>query len=256
MTIRPRAALRAIFFDAGNTLVRVNYAAIADELGRLGHRVTAVAVQDAEWRARVRLDRDLFAGAGTSTESGRAQHAFLRFLLGELGLHDEATLAALADWRRRYRVPIGIFDVPDPDGEAALRLVRAAGLRAAVISNSNGTVRDLLASLRLAPYLDFVIDSGEVGVEKPDPAIFRLALERARVEPSEALYIGDLYSVDVEGARGAGLDAVLIDPGGYWGSRPGLRARGPLEAVRLALAERTIVPADPLTPEARRAESD
>jgi putative hydrolase of the HAD superfamily len=250
-----RAALRAIFFDAGNTLVRVNYAAIAGELGRLGHRVVAAAVQDAEWRARVRLDRELLAGARASTESGRTQHAFLRFLLAELGLRDEATLTALAEWRRAYRVPIGIFDVPDPDGDAALRLVRAAGLGAAVISNSNGTVRELLDALGLGRHLDFVIDSGEVGVEKPDPRIFRLALEQARVAPGEALYIGDLYSVDVEGARAAGLDAVLIDPGGYWGPRPGLRARGPLEAVRLALAERAVAPAGPLTPGGRRGES-
>ena len=58
-----------------------------------------------------------------------------------------------------------------------------------------------------------------VGVEKPDPRIFHLALERAGVAAAEAVYVGDLYSVDVVGARAAGLSAILMDPGACWGSR-------------------------------------
>jgi HAD superfamily hydrolase (TIGR01509 family) len=228
--------LRAIFFDAGNTLVRMNYAAIADQLAMLGHRVAPDVVGRAEWRARVRLDDELLARPGVSTESGSSRHAYLRLVLEELGLADQATARAMMEWRERYRAPIGIFDVVDPDAEAALVLARQAGLRAAVISNSNGTIEELLNSLDLGRHLDFVIDSFAAGVEKPDPRIFRLALARAELEPSEAVYVGDLYSVDVGGARGAGMEAVLIDPGGYWGARDCPRAEGPLEAVRLIVA--------------------
>ena len=66
---------RAIFFDAGNTLLRINYAAIVAELTALGVSVTARALQRAEWRARVRLDAELFAGRRVSTESGRPRCA-------------------------------------------------------------------------------------------------------------------------------------------------------------------------------------
>src|SRR5207249_7264682 len=97
----------------------------------------------------------------------------------------------------------------------------------------NGTIRAILQTLGLLPYLAFVLDSTEVGVEKPHPRIFQLAVEQARVTPREAVYVGDLYSVDVRGARAAGLDAILLDPGGLWGERDCPRAPDVLAAVRL-----------------------
>lgn len=231
---------RTIFFDAGNTLLRMNYAAIAAALARHGVRVTPTDIERAEWRARVRLDADLFAGfapgaAGASTESQSVAGRYLRYLVEGLGVSDEATLDAMAEWRRAYNPPVGLWNVAEPKAEAALALVRDAGRRAAVISNSNGSVRSILTDLGLTRHLDFVIDSSEVGVEKPDPGIFRVALERAGVEPGDAVYIGDLYSVDVLGARGAGMDAVLLDPGACWGARDCLTAPDVASAVRLIL---------------------
>src|SRR2546429_6693189 len=66
-------------------------------------------------------------------------------------------------------------------------LFRSRGLTAGVISNSNGTIRATLRTLGLLPSLDFVLDSAEVGVEKPDPRIFRLALERRSEEHTSEL---------------------------------------------------------------------
>jgi putative hydrolase of the HAD superfamily len=229
-------ALRAVFFDAGNTLVRMNYAAIAAQLGRLGHPVGAEAVQRAEWRARVRFDAGVLTRPGASTESGGARASYVELLLEELDIAGPATARAMTAWREAYNAPVGIFDVADPEARAALALCRGAGLTVGVISNSNGTVRALLGALGLGPHLDFVLDSSEVGVEKPDPRIFALALARAGVEPGQAVYVGDLYSVDVCGARGAGLDAILLDPGDHWGRRDCRRAAGPLAAVSLILA--------------------
>ena len=103
------------------------------------------------------------------------------------------------------------------------------------ISNSNGSVRSILEETGLAAHLHFILDSSVVGVEKPDPRIFALGLREAGVTAAEAIYVGDLYSVDVLGARGAGLDGILLDPGGFWGARDCRRARGLGEAVRLAL---------------------
>ncbi len=226
--------LRAVFFDAGNTLLRMNYAVIAGELARRGVPVSPEEVQRAEWRARVRLDADLAARPpGASTESRRTAGRYLRYILEGLGVRDEGLMAAMAAWRRAYNPPVGLWNVAEPEAAAALALVAAAGLRAAVISNSNGSVRSILETLGLASALQFVVDSAEVGIEKPDPRIFGLALERAGVEPGQAVYVGDLYSVDVLGARAAGLDAVLLDPGGCWGARDCRTAPGLLAAVRL-----------------------
>jgi putative hydrolase of the HAD superfamily len=104
-----------------------------------------------------------------------------------------------------------------------------------VISNSNGTVRSILSSLGLQAQLDFVLDSAEIGTEKPHPGIFRIALAQAGVSPDEAIHVGDLYSVDVLGARSAGMAAILLDPAGDWGPRDCLSARGLLEACDLAI---------------------
>jgi putative hydrolase of the HAD superfamily len=229
--------LRAIFFDAGNTLLRMNYADIAAALGRLGVAASAADVQRAEWAARVRLDTDVLAQA-TSTESRDTHLRYLRYILEGVGVTDESTIDAVDAWRRAYNLPVGLWNTADPDAAAALDTVRAAGVRSAVISNSNGTIRSLMTRLGLIERLDFVIDSGEEGVEKPDPRIFQIALARAGVKPEETAYIGDLYSIDVRGARCAGLRPVLLDPGRCWVARDCDAAPTVLDAVTFLLQRR------------------
>jgi len=232
--------LRAVFFDAGNTLLQMNYAVIAEELARHGLRVAPEAVQHAEWRARVRVDDEVFSRSlpDTSTESRSSAGHYLRYVLEGIGVTDEETVERIGDWRRTFNQPVGVWNTPDPQAQEALALVRQAGLRAAVISNSNGSVRSILSALGLTAHVDFVLDSAEVGVEKPDPRIFELALGQARLAPAEAVYVGDLYSVDVRGARASGMRAVLLDPGGHWGARDCPMAPDLLAAVRLILTWR------------------
>jgi putative hydrolase of the HAD superfamily len=230
--------IRAILFDAGNTLIRMDYAAIAAELGRHGVAVTADDVQRAEWTARVRLDAELFAPAqAVSTESRDTTARYTRYVLEGVGVEDPVVHERVMTWRRGYNMPVGLWTVPEPEAREALALVREAGRVAGVVSNSNGTIRRILESLDLAHYLDFVLDSQEEGIEKPDPRFFARALDRAGVAAGDAAYIGDLYSIDVIGARRAGIRAVLMDPGGCWGTRDCAAAPTVLDAVRLLLAE-------------------
>jgi putative hydrolase of the HAD superfamily len=228
-----KRSIRALIFDAGNTLLRINYPAIADQLALHGIRVSHEAVAQAEYRARVRLDPHL--APGSSTESRSVAGSYFRYVLEGLGITDPETIRAVAEWRKEYNLPVGLWHVPDPEAETALRLARDAGCVAGVISNSNGSVRSILEETGLAAHLQFILDSAVVGVEKPDPRIFRMGLAEARVEPWEAVYIGDLYSVDVLGARSAGMAAVLLDPGGVWGKLDCPTARSLEAAVRLAL---------------------
>jgi putative hydrolase of the HAD superfamily len=228
---------RAVIFDAGNTLLQMNYPAIAGELARHGVRVGPERVQAAEWRARVRLDAEDLAPRRSSTESRDTHGSYLRYVLEGVGVTDAVVLAAMAAWRDTYNAPRGLWTLAEPRAAEALARVRAAGLAAGVISNSNGTVESILEGLGLAGALDFVLDSARVGVEKPDPRIFRLALERAGVAPREAVYVGDLYSIDVLGARAVGMDAVLLDPGACWGERDCRTAPDVLGAVRVILGD-------------------
>ncbi|HYE92531.1 MAG TPA: HAD-IA family hydrolase [Terriglobales bacterium] len=230
------ASLRAILFDAGNTLIRMDYAAIAAELTRHGVAVTADAVQRAEWAARVRLDTDVFAPPGAfSTESRDTGERYTRYLLEGVGVGTDAIHAEMIAWRRGYNMPVGLWTVAEPEAAAALQLARESGLRTGVVSNSNGTIRRILESLDLARRCDVILDSQEEGIEKPDPRLFHRALDRLGVAPAEAAYIGDLYSVDVVGARRAGMRAVLMDPGACWGTRDCPQAPTVLDAVRRLL---------------------
>jgi HAD superfamily hydrolase (TIGR01509 family) len=93
-----------------------------------------------------------------------------------------------------------------------LERLRAAGLRLGVVSNSDGRVEAALTAAGLRDCFEVVLDSALFGAEKPDPAIFRAALKALGVAPDEALYVGDLYEVDVLGARAAGIEAILLLP--------------------------------------------
>jgi putative hydrolase of the HAD superfamily len=230
---RPRPPIRAVIFDAGNTLLRMNYRVIAEQLGARGREASLEQVEEAELRARVRLDPHLAPGA--STESTVTHGRYLRYLLEHLAVTDEAEIEAIARWRRAYNLPVGLWNCADPEAPAALRRVQEAGLVAGVVSNSNGSVRAILEETGLAAHLDFIIDSAVVGVEKPDPRIFHLALREAGVAAAEAVYVGDLYSVDVLGSRAAGLDGILLDPRGFWAPRDCRLARGLADAVAQAL---------------------
>lgn len=101
--------------------------------------------------------------------------------------------------------------VPD-EVTGALHRFRALGLTLAVASNANGVLHRVLDRVGLTPYFHVVCDSSREGVEKPDPRFFEIVMRRAGGFPSTTLHVGDLYHVDVIGARRAGIRAVLLDP--------------------------------------------
>jgi putative hydrolase of the HAD superfamily len=94
--------------------------------------------------------------------------------------------------------------------------LRAAGCQLVVVSNSNGRVRRILSRTGIEPHVDLIIDSQEEGVEKPDPRIFGIALERSHADRAATIHCGDIYHIDVAGARAAGLPAVLLDSAGLY----------------------------------------
>jgi putative hydrolase of the HAD superfamily len=209
------AALRAVFLDAGNTLVGLDYEIITARIREDGHaRLTVADVRAAEQRARVRLDPHL--AAARSTETSDTFRLYLRYTLDGLGIPWGPDGDRLVDDLRAAKPPYGIWCTLVPEAPAFLTRLRRLGLRLAVVSNSNGSVADILRSVGLADSLDTIVDSGLVGVEKPHPRIFEAAAKAVGVRPEEAVHVGDLYSVDVVGARAAGCRAILLDPAGAW----------------------------------------
>jgi putative hydrolase of the HAD superfamily len=89
--------------------------------------------------------------------------------------------------------------------------------------------------------LEFVVDSQVVGLEKPDPRIFAVALERMGLPPERTVYIGDLRSVDAAGARNAGMHFVLLDPFGDYAGPGQPSVRGPEELPAFLASRFTLV---------------
>jgi HAD superfamily hydrolase (TIGR01662 family) len=212
-----RDDLDAVFLDAGNTLISIDHDLLVELLAAEGVRTTAGALLRAEAAARPALSR--FVAAGGSTERRDAFTFQVRRILATLGV-EASEVPALADrFVTTIRRDVGTMRLWSrllPGIPEALAALRDAGLRVVVVSNSDGTVERQLEQLALRPLLDGVIDSAIVGAEKPDPAIFRHALERAGSRPERTLHVGDLYAVDVVGARRAGLHALLLDPFDDW----------------------------------------
>jgi putative hydrolase of the HAD superfamily len=105
----------------------------------------------------------------------------------------------------------GRFDQLFDDSLPALEALREMGVRLGVLSNFTPDLEDLLSRLGVHGYFDFIIVSSHVGLAKPDPRIFELAVVKAGRPKDRLLYVGDHIGDDIEGARAAGLDAVLID---------------------------------------------
>jgi putative hydrolase of the HAD superfamily len=110
-----------------------------------------------------------------------------------------------------------------PDALPTLVRLHAAGIALGVISNFEEWLERLLEALDVIHYFDVRIISGIEGVEKPDPAIFRLALERGGVRAEESAYVGDIPAFDTEPAEALGMLGVLIDRRGRFPDHTGLR---------------------------------
>ncbi|MCE2456410.1 MAG: HAD-IA family hydrolase [Dehalococcoidia bacterium] len=93
----------------------------------------------------------------------------------------------------------------------AMDLLKQQGFTLGLISNMNAPGNQLAEDMGLTPYLDLVVTSGEVGMEKPHPQIFHEALRRASVSAGDAAHIGDQLSSDIDGARNVGIHPVLLD---------------------------------------------
>jgi HAD superfamily hydrolase (TIGR01549 family) len=96
-----------------------------------------------------------------------------------------------------------------------LKELKNRGLILGLVSNVVQDMESTYTELGLQPYLDIKVTSSEVGYDKPRPEIFMAALEKAQVKPEESIYVGDQYHLDIVGARGVGIKAVLIDRNDY-----------------------------------------
>lgn len=212
-----------MLFDAGNTLLFLDYAWLAEGVGAaLGLPLTGEGLS----RHTSAAARAMEIGSGTD-QARAAVYLETLFVLAGVPPHRLAELRSCLGQMHRER---HLWSAVVEGSAESLARLRAAGLRLGVVSNSDGRVEEALRAAGLREYFDVVMDSALIGVEKPDPRIFQAALNALGVAPEEALYVGDLYEVDILGAEAAGISAVLLGQPGS-ASPPGCRTTVSIEAL-------------------------
>ena len=205
---------RLLCLDAGFTLLsprRTLANALSGVLARDGHAITEDEMR-AAWEHSDRFFWDEYHRPGNDTwtdderidEYWRTYHGIM---LERLGVEAQRELL---DRILASQFATGAWELY-PDVEPMLRQVRDLGLTVGIVSDWGSNLRDITRELGLDRLLDFVLPSGAVGLAKPNPAFFRVALDRAGVRPEEALMVGDSYRADVLGAWSAGMDALWLD---------------------------------------------
>lgn len=194
-------------------LVHPNWARVSSTLERHGVSLAPDALARADLLVRRALDTP--EPPRVRDDAERARLYFDR-LLERAGRERSAATDRAAEELGAYHREHNLWESVPPEVPPTLARLRRSGLRMAVVSNANGTVARSFERLCLARFFDRILDSHVEGLEKPDPRFFRLALERTSSRPETTLHVGDLYHVDVQGARGAGLRAALVDPAGLY----------------------------------------
>jgi HAD superfamily hydrolase (TIGR01509 family) len=201
----------ALLIDAGGVVVEPNWETVASVLGRHGVEVDPADLAVANPRLLRELDdAELIK---RSTDVTRRERWLARLLrhAGRPASLDDGVVDAAADELEALHLERGIWDSVLDGAPAALDELRSAGLRLALVSNAEPRLRQVMERVGLAHRFDHLAISGELGVEKPDPEIFWDALVALDAPVDHAVHVGDLYEVDVVGARRIGLAAVLVD---------------------------------------------
>ena len=210
--------INTIFFDFYNTLVKfwppldqIQEAACsefglgASEEGiRRGYAIADVYFNSENARKPLALRSD--------EERLEFFSVYEQMILENAGLSVSLDLATKI-WNMASSIPKDFM--PFDDTIEALSDLRSEGFKLGLISNLRRDMANLTEKLGLSSLIDICITSADVGVEKPNPAIFKAALDSAKISADQAIHVGDQHKSDVLGAKGAGMHAILLDREGY-----------------------------------------
>jgi putative hydrolase of the HAD superfamily len=204
-------AIKALFFDVGNTLLFPNRKRMLKALHVRQVFPSEKLLREVERQTKREFDALLESHA--AVDHGFWNIYYTR-LLNEMGIAEDGICSDLVACTR---VSANWCEVRPGTREVLLRLRKK--YRLGVISNADGKIADILGHSGIADCFETITDSGIVGKEKPHPAIFESALQSLAVRPDESLYTGDVYSVDYLGAIQVGMQSVLFDVAGSYKDR-------------------------------------
>jgi len=208
--------IKAIFFDWFNTLAR--YEPPREELHSQALREFGIKVSPEKILPGVLTADMYFFGENANSpvekrdrkERAEVYIRYQKIILSEAGVKaDQELLAKVANKVEQLfkGITFTLFD----DVLSTLETLKEQRFTLGLLTNLAQDMSPLCHKLGLESYLDFVVTSQQVGADKPEPPIFLAALDRAKVEASQAVHVGDQYKLDVVGARRVGINPILID---------------------------------------------
>lgn len=196
--------MKAVGFDFGQTLGELDYEFLAKRLAERGVALdvrAAAANSKPAWQIYGERKRDGHA---------LAWRAMMEAQLTGGGVRREQA-PELAAWLWQEQPRQNLWRKPIAGMIELVRELRRGGTPVAVISNSEGHLAELAAELGWQHDFDVIVDSGRIGIDKPDPRIFLQACSALRTAPSDLLHVGDAWEADVQGALGVAASAVWFD---------------------------------------------
>jgi putative hydrolase of the HAD superfamily len=205
------SAVKAVLLDLGGVFYLPDHERVLRALARLELEFERHRIDDAHYHGVAAIEE--FREGDLSV-----WHAYNRAYAQVCGVDadgiDDAAAVLVEEFGRG-----GVWTRVIPGAREALQELDDLGVGLAVVSNADGTVEEQLRAdgiCQVGPGpgvpVSVVLDSTVVGVSKPDPAIFELALDALGVAPGDAWHVGDTPGADVDGARAAGVTPVLVDP--------------------------------------------
>jgi len=215
--------IKAVFFDLYHTLIGYDpprEESVAGTLARMGMDIPSKKLR----RPLVTADEYFYRETGKKPLKDRSEeetaalwYEYQAVVLREAGISpDPETIKTILTDMKNAKYDLVLFDDVIP----ALNSLAARKLPLGIISNADRDISPLLEKLGILNLIKVRLTSQEAGTSKPQQGIFRKGAEMMGVSPGEALYVGDQWAVDVQGARGAGMRALLLDRGGYFEEIP------------------------------------
>jgi FMN phosphatase YigB (HAD superfamily) len=210
--------IKTVFFDWFNTLAL--YSPPREELQSQALREVGIDISPEKIRPALLIaDKNFFEEYATSPipnrspeEQAKIYARYQQTILTESGVSVPDSPDILAKIMKKanelYKdIKFVLFD----DVLPIVKTLKGKNLTLGLLTNMHSDMKPICSELGLEPYIDFIVTSGEAGADKPQPQIFLAALERAGVEASEAVHVGDQYKLDAVGAMGVGIKPILID---------------------------------------------
>ncbi len=212
-------AIEAVLLDIGGVFHLPDPAIIAAACARAGHPIDESLVPRAHYKACTVFDHP---GEDHSVAPWqRWWPNFLTTFAETLGVTDAETVKAVLKELSAEFGGIALWGYEIPGAREGLKALEDAGVRLGIVSNNDGEALTRLKAIELAQVgpgpgiaVECVIDSGAVGIEKPDPRIFELAFISMKLRADQCWYVGDMPGIDAVGAQRAGMRVFIVDP---WG---------------------------------------